>query len=164
MRNFVFDFSIFFTWPEILKKDFCTEKLNANSPTTSQGSYRHKRKNGEVFFVDIQSNTIFFQGVMARIILANDVTDRFTYIEAIEKQNKKLKEIAWIQSHVVRAPLARIMGLVELMKHQGFGNPDSEELYDHLLTSAIEFDEIIKEITDKSEQLKLENIQIIKPL
>lgn len=147
--------------PQILER---IELLNTNYPTTSHGSYRHKRKNGEIFFAEIQSNTIFFQGVLARIILANDVTERFTYIEAIEKQNKKLKDIAWIQSHVVRAPLARMMGLIDLMKHQGFGNPESEELYEYLLTSATEFDQIIKEITDKSELIKLENTQIIKPL
>jgi hypothetical protein len=33
------------------------------------------------------------------------------YVRAIEEQNLKLREITWIQSHVVRAPLSRILGL-----------------------------------------------------
>jgi len=92
------------------------EDLNKMGPIHSQGTYRHKKKNGDIIHVDIQSNTIPFQGTTGRIILATDITERFTYIEAIEKQNEKLKEIAWIQSHVVRAPLAKIMGLVDLIK------------------------------------------------
>jgi PAS domain S-box-containing protein len=146
--------------PSLLEK---IELLNTNNNSTNPPeTYRHKKKNGEIFFVEIQIKNISFQGVLARIILASDITERFTYIEAIEKQNKKLKDIAWIQSHVVRAPLARMMGLINLMKHQGFNDPDNEELYDYLLTSAIEFDEIIKEITDKSELIKLENLKQIK--
>jgi hypothetical protein len=40
----------------------------------------------------------------------------YTHWIAIEKQNKKLKEIAWAQSHIVRAPLARMLGIVNLIK------------------------------------------------
>lgn|GEM_PF-1890723 len=36
-------------------------------------------------------------------------------VRAIELQNKKLKEIAFMQSHIIRAPVARIMGLSELI-------------------------------------------------
>ena len=142
--------------PKILER---IEFLNKNKPSIAQGIYTHQKKNGEIFFVDIQSNSIPYEGTFARIILANDITERFIYIEAIEKQNEKLKEIAWIQSHVVRAPLARMMGLINLMKHQGFDSPDNEELYNYLMTSANEFDEIIKEVTNKAELMKLEIIK-----
>lgn len=130
--------------------------LNDNEPKFSQGTYRHKKKNGDIIFVDIRSNTISFKNTFGRIILANDVTERYAYIETIEKQNEKLKEIAWIQSHVVRAPLARMMGLIDLIKSNGIDSVDNEEIYDYLLISAKEFDTIIKDITSKSEQIKLE--------
>jgi hypothetical protein len=32
--------------------------------------------------------------------------------KAIEEQNQKLQHIAWTRSHIVRAPLARMMGIV----------------------------------------------------
>jgi hypothetical protein len=38
--------------------------------------------------------------------IAHDITERNQYFRAVEIQNKSLKEIAWIQSHVVRAPLS----------------------------------------------------------
>ncbi|MBC7522914.1 MAG: PAS domain S-box protein [Flavobacterium sp.] len=139
--------------PELLKR---VELLNQNYPTSSQGIYKHKKKTGEVIYVDIRSNTIPFQDTTGRIILANDITERFTYIEAIEKQNEKLREIAWIQSHVVRAPLAKIMGLIDLIKHQDLHSEDNVKIYDYLLTSATELDVIIRDITKKSEQIKLD--------
>lgn len=134
------------------------EELNKMDPIFSQGTYRHKKKNGDIIHVDIQSNTIPFQGATGRIILATDITERFTYIEAIEKQNEKLKEIAWIQSHVVRAPLAKIMGLVELIKNRGVDSNDKDydKIYDYILKSADELDATIRDITKKSEEIKLD--------
>jgi PAS domain S-box-containing protein len=131
--------------------------LNEKEATFSAGTYRHKKKNGTIIHVDIQSNTIPFQDTMGRIILANDITERFTYIEAIEKQNEKLKEIAWIQSHVVRAPLARIIGLIDLIKNEGFDeDSENEKLFGYLLNSAEELDAIIRDISKKAEEIKLE--------
>ena len=138
--------------------------LNENKPTFSVGTYRHKKKNGDLIHVDIQSNTLPFQNTTGRIILANDVTERFAYIEAIEKQNEKLKEIAWIQSHVVRAPLARIIGLIDLIKNEGFDErSDNEKLFGYLLNSAEELDTIIRDISNKAEEIKLQ-FQHKKPL
>jgi PAS domain S-box-containing protein len=119
------------------------------------GTFRHQKKNGDIIYVEIQSNTLLFQDSIGRIILANDITERLAYIEAIEKQNEKLKEIAWIQSHVVRAPLARIMGLIDMIKDYGIEDIESENLLNHLMTSAKELDVIIKGITKKSEAIKL---------
>lgn len=132
------------------------EVLHEEPETRNIGIYKHQKKNGDIIFVEIKSNTIPFQNTTSRIILAIDVTERITYIEQIEKQNQKLKEIAWIQSHVVRAPLARIMGLTNIIKNYGIDETDSEDLISLLLTSAEELDVIIKDITKKSEALQLD--------
>ena len=130
--------------------------LNENQGAHSLGTFRHKKKNGEIINVDIESNTVPFQNTTGRIILVKDVTERYTYIEAIEKQNEKLKEIAWIQSHVVRAPLARMMGLIDTIKNEGFDSADNEKLYDFLLLSAEELDNVIRDISKKSEEIKID--------
>ena len=137
--------------PDLIRR---VEFFNEKATTQSGGIYRHQKKNGEIIYVEIQSNTLPFQDTTGRIILANDVTERITYIEAIEKQNLKLKEIAWIQSHVVRAPLARMMSLIDIIKNYGIDENDSENLLNHLLNSAEEFDIIIKEIVKKSESIQ----------
>ena len=82
-----------------------------------------------------------------------DITERMLHIKAIEAQNKKLQEIAWIQSHIVRAPLARIMGLINLIELEEDTPEDLKELLGYILVSAKEFDEIIKSISHKSQIL-----------
>lgn len=80
-----------------------------------------------------------------------DATERLTYINNMEQEHKYLKQISWMQSHVVRAPLARIMGLSELLTYNE-GKMTTQELLAHLTDSARELDQIITEIlaeTDK---------------
>ncbi len=113
----------------------------------------HVRKDGKLIHVDIQSNPIIYNGRKARLVLATDISDRMQYIKAIEEQNKKLQEIAWIQSHVVRAPLARLMGTIEVLKHQNQDIP-ANALFDSILSSADELDGVLREIVKKSEQVK----------
>ncbi|MDB5129734.1 PAS domain S-box protein [Mucilaginibacter sp.] len=114
------------------------------------GIYRHKKKNGEIIQVDILSNTLSYRGKNAKVVIANDVTQRLKYIKAIEEQNEKLHEISWIQSHIVRAPLSRIMGLVPLINDAKNVSPETATMLQYLLASANELDEAIKSITDKT--------------
>ena len=114
------------------------------------GIYRHKKKNGEIIQVDILSNNLSYRGKKAKVVIANDVTQRLKYIEAIEEQNEKLHQISWIQSHIVRAPLSRIMGLVPLINEVKNISPETATMLRYLLASANELDEAIKSITDKT--------------
>lgn len=79
-------------------------------------------------------------------------------IQTIEKQNSKLKEISWIQSHVVRAPIARLMSLVNLIELED-DEATSKELYKFILESANELDNIVRDISDRAEQVNIENEQ-----
>ncbi|MFA6249429.1 MAG: PAS domain S-box protein [Mucilaginibacter sp.] len=115
-----------------------------------QGIYRHQKKSGEIIKVDILSNTLSYKGKSAKVIIANDVTERLRYISAIESQNEKLREISWIQSHIVRSPLARIMGLAPLISEAKGLSDDTAIMLKYLLTSANELDDVIKTITDKT--------------
>jgi PAS domain S-box-containing protein len=92
-------------------------------------------------------------GTPERMIGAvQDVTERLTYSSNLEQQNKLLKEISWMQSHIVRAPLARILGLSDLLTYNE-GQVINAELLAHLADSAKELDQIISSIlaqTDKN--------------
>lgn len=83
------------------------------------------------------------------ISIQRDISQHKKYLTEIEEQNKKFKEIAWIQSHSVRAPLARVMGLVDLLKNFEPGD-ETDELLMHLESSAKELDSIIIDIADKT--------------
>jgi PAS domain S-box-containing protein len=78
-----------------------------------------------------------------------DITEIHNYIETIERHNDRLKDIAWTQSHVVRAPLSRIMGLIDSLEN--FEDMDDQaQLLSHILTSARELDGIIRTINSKT--------------
>jgi PAS domain S-box-containing protein len=119
-----------------------------------QGVFIHRKKNGDLIQVDIQSNAVDYKGKAAKIILANDITERLNYINEIETQNKTLRDISWMQSHIIRAPLTRIMGLVALMqdlKEKMTDFPvEMTQMFEYLMISAHELDDVIKDITDKT--------------
>jgi len=77
-------------------------------------------------------------------------TERRKRISALQEQNEKLKEIAWMQSHVIRAPLARIMGLVQYVKDLEKNDDEKEEMLDLIVVSANELDAVIRSISDKT--------------
>lgn len=125
--------------------------LEENKAKTFKGTFKHSKKNGEIILVDIQSNYILYRNKKAEINVITDITERSKYIQTIEKQNEKLKDIAWIQSHLVRAPLARILGLVDLLQKQSEEKTEEQiELLNYLTASAHELDSMIKAIADKT--------------
>ncbi len=81
------------------------------------------------------------------------------YIDAIEDQNERLREIAWLQSHVVRAPVARIMGLAKLILEDEEDITRINELLPHILESSEELDGIIHQITEKTEAIQMSEKQ-----
>ncbi|WP_411274830.1 response regulator [Daejeonella sp.] len=117
--------------------------------------FRHRKKCGKVIFVEKKTREILFQGKIAQIMVAHDITERINYIDAIEKQNQRFGEISWIQSHVVRAPIARLMGLISLIKHPASDEQLKLELLGYVLDSAHELDDIVREITHKAEEISL---------
>lgn len=85
---------------------------------------------------------------------SRDVTERRNYLEAIKTQNKQLMEIAWAQSHIVRAPLARIMGLIDLLTNYPMQMGESADLLKHMLSSARELDDVLRDIVRKTEEVE----------
>lgn len=84
-----------------------------------------------------------------------DVTEQRLYIQKIQLQNQRFKDIAWIQSHKVRSPVATIMGLVQLFNKENPHDPINAEVLDGLNEAAATLDEVIKEINAKTETMKL---------
>lgn len=124
-------------------------KQNKNKLYTAKGLFTHQKKNGEQIRVEIRSTTILFKGRPAKIVIADDVTEQEKYVMAIEKQNQKLKEVSWIQSHIFRAPLARIQGLVSIVENSA-NKAEQKWVLEKISSSADELDGIIKEITAKT--------------
>ncbi|MEZ5018286.1 MAG: PAS domain S-box protein [Flavipsychrobacter sp.] len=129
------------------------EKLNISKREDmlhTEGIHRHRRKDGRQMFVYMHSGTITYRGLKAQIVMINDITHQLQYIDKVEEQNKKLNKIAWLQSHVVRAPLASLMGLVNLLKNDLCNKDEMQKVHEEIMASANELDRIIKNISASS--------------
>jgi CheY-like chemotaxis protein len=82
--------------------------------------------------------------------IVHDITIRNRYFEAMEAQNKILKDIAWTQSHLVRAPLARILGLVDLLKEREYAEMSHDQIIQLICTSSEELDAVIRDVSEKA--------------
>ncbi len=115
-----------------------------------QFNARHKRKNGTSYDVLVQVQRFEFEEELLFASFVMDVSQQMRYQNAILKQNKTLRDISWEQSHLVRAPLARLKGLMSLFADKDFEFLSEEKLYEEINKSADEFEQIILDISKKT--------------
>ncbi|GAA4029238.1 hypothetical protein GCM10022386_11220 [Flavobacterium cheonhonense] len=134
-----------------VKRDLRKATKNAQKEFFN-AEYRFVKANGDMAY--IQHKGIFIRnndGEVARIIGAMvDLTESLENMNTIEQQNKTLKDISWTQSHVVRAPLANLLGLINLLKDNKKMGYTDDRLIDYIGESATKLDHIIHEIVKKS--------------
>ncbi len=121
----------------------------------SMGEFIHCKKNGEEIIVEIRGKVISYKDRKAKLILATDVTQQYQYVQKIEKQNQALREIAWTQSHVVRAPLSRLMALNQQLMENDLTEDEMKMFLMLLDKSAGELDKIIRKIVLRTEKIEL---------
>lgn len=62
----------------------------------------------------------------------------------LEERNEQLKAYAYMNAHIIRAPLSRILGLVNLLKNTNHDPQEEPIIREYLNESARELDEIIR--------------------
>ncbi len=72
---------------------------------------------------------------------------------ALERFNEQLRAIAWTQSHLVRAPLSRILGIIDLIEREKTESGGMNDLLQHLKVATEEMDEIVKKIIREANQV-----------
>ncbi len=126
---------------------------------TWSGEFEVQKKDGTIFPILIANSPIYDENneISGMIGISSDITQKVKYekllkqhTEELERSNTALKKIAWTQSHVVRAPIARILAVINLLEEQ----PDSlEEIsfwIKQLKISTCEMDEIVKKIINET--------------
>lgn len=113
---------------------------------------QHSRKDGQMIHVEVRRSDILFHGERARLVIVTDITEQINHTRAIELKNEKLEEIAYMQSHVVRVPLANIIGITDLITQQT-KTGEERELYDHLDRSVKQLDKVVNQIVRHVEEV-----------
>jgi signal transduction histidine kinase len=85
----------------------------------------------------------------------------------LEKQNEQLEQFAFMTAHHLRSPVARIMGLSELIRH--YKDEDIPGLLQKMTESCVELDEVMHDLilvlqvrTDK--ELKKEKVKVFSTI
>lgn len=110
------------------------------------GRVKHIKAEGEVIF-NAQNELVKFIGTL------QDITEQRTSMMHIEAQSEQLKDIAWIQSHKVRGPLATVMGLINILNETDLSEKDKEMVIEGIKTACTNLDDVVREIVKKSESV-----------
>jgi PAS domain S-box-containing protein len=107
---------------------------------------REREIDGRQVYEELSFNPIrdLHNEVIGVTCFLRDITESQEHLHKIENKNKRLREIAWIQSHRVRAPLASILGLVQLCTPDDSPNA---EIIPMLKKAADDLDKVIQDIT-----------------
>ncbi len=117
--------------------------------------FRFLKANGDVTYVQHKgilirdANGKAIRGLAAMF----DLTESLDKMRKIKSQNKALKDIAWTQSHIVRAPLANLQGFISLLKDNINSGVTDDKLIDYITDSALKLDEIIRDIVNKTRDI-----------
>jgi len=76
------------------------------------------------------------------------------HLAHIEAQSNVLSDIAHIQAHHVRGPVASILGLVKLFNYENPTDPVNKEVIDGLAIVTDKLDTVVKEVINKENKLR----------
>jgi PAS domain S-box-containing protein len=109
--------------------------------------------NGAISWIRYTLTPVREEGkIVGACITGRDITARKLYLRSVEEQNKTFREISWMQSHLIRAPLARILGLLPMLNSSCDDN-ERKEIVNYINLSATEMDSVIRQITEKSTRI-----------
>jgi len=110
---------------------------------------------GETRYTAVSFNPVFDNNhnVIGISCFARDITDQRRHLLRIEEQNTALREIAFIESHKVRGPVATIMGLEQFYNYTDLADPLNKEIMESISKVTQELDNIIREVVRRSNEI-----------
>lgn len=131
--------------------------LHNSDNTYLSHEFRYFRADRTIAHVQLRG--VFIRDANGRAIREvasiTDITDLVEKQKAIEEQNSALRDIAWTQSHVVRAPLASLMGLVDLLKHKNTYDLNEIEILEMIQSAAQNLDHVVRDVVRKAENVQV---------
>ncbi len=130
------------------------QKLTSEGDDLNNNQFTHFLNDGKIIKVNLYHRSITIDTKEVIILQSNDISETLNYIDTIETQNLKLRNISWTQSHILRTPISRILGIINLLEDQ---KEDLDEILfwlKQLRVSTNEMDEIVKNIVEETKQIQ----------
>lgn len=131
-----------------------TEFYSGKGNRLYENTFRLKHRKGNWIWILSRSKVLYnADGTRKKVMLGShiDITEKLSIQMELHKRNKKLMNFAFSNAHHVRGPVARMMGLVELVKidkeadHQWYVQTISNEVH--------ELDKITKSIARELDEI-----------
>jgi PAS domain S-box-containing protein len=135
------------------EQNLINDKFKRNGFHSISRYFTHILGDGKEIKVEIHFQEVDNDIKRRFIVQPHDISETLKHIHTIEMQNEKLRNIAWTQSHLVRAPLSRILGIINLLEMQDESIDEVFFWLKQLRVSTEELDEIVKKITNETNQL-----------
>ncbi|EOQ95307.1 PAS domain S-box protein [Leptospira wolbachii serovar Codice str. CDC] len=107
------------------------------------------KKDGTEIQVEVSLNGFVVNQTNYVSAIIVDITEKVLADNKIKTQIHELKEIARIQSHEIRSPLANILGLIDLLE-SGMSEDTTSEIYSYLRKSAKDLDHLVCDIVNRT--------------
>jgi len=115
---------------------------------------RQYAADGKPFYLEIFINPVYENGNITSVSLIGvDITKHKEYEDYLKrtnieltKQNEQLNEFSYIISHNLRGPIANLLGLVDLVKHQKKDGLPMEDFLFHITKAIQKLDEVISDL------------------
>lgn len=106
----------------------------------------HSTKDDKIIIIDTNEVTIIYEDTFAKLAALQNITKNLERQYALKLRNERLKNIAWSQSHNVRAPLARILGIINALEDESMSVKEKKILMKSLTESGLELDTVIEKV------------------
>jgi PAS domain S-box-containing protein len=128
----------------------------ASGRIQQSGPWRHRRKDGTILWVEVTSHDVLSADGRARLVIADDVTERKRQREELESA-KNAAEVAMKtkgaflanMSHEIRTPMNGVIGMTSLLLDTNL-TPEQHQLAETIRSSGEALMEIINDILDFS--------------
>ncbi len=107
-----------------------------------KGEYLHLFIREIVFERDSQDTPLKFSSIV------QDITHIVRLEKELAEKVESIQKISFKNSHDLRAPVANIIGLVDLLKEENFKTAYNEKIFRHLEETVKKLDEVIHEINE----------------
>jgi PAS domain S-box-containing protein len=132
------------------------EQALVNKRTAWQSEYRYQCFDGTYKYVSDRGYILFDQdqNPLRMIGALQDIDTTKKYGDRLLLKNQKLKEIAWLNSHEIRRPLANLTALVQLIRPSLDDQENLIPILDHLETSVCELNEAVIKMNNQTKELE----------
>lgn len=112
---------------------------------------RARRRDGHYIWV-YSRQMIYEKNLVSHVCTvireAEDVTQLIKLQDELKAKVEQLKIVSYKNSHLLRSPVANIIGLVGLVEEHGIASEHNRQILSYLKEAIIKLDEVIREIND----------------